>query len=54
MESAAGEVHSQADCAALAEFFWIGWEGAVMCARLAGNRQPLDRFAQGFLAGLPR
>lgn len=54
LAQAAGEVHSQADCAALAEFFWIGWEGAVMRARLAGNRQPLDRFAQGFLAGLPR
>ncbi|AHF77373.1 Transcriptional regulatory protein, TetR family [Sodalis praecaptivus] len=54
LAQAAGEIHFQADCAALAEFFWIGWEGAVMRARLAGNRQPLDRFAQGFLAGLPR
>lgn len=53
LAQAAGEVHSQADCAALAKFFWIGWKGAVMRARLAGNRQPLDRFAQGFLAGLP-
>nr|WP_308823881.1 TetR/AcrR family transcriptional regulator [Sodalis praecaptivus] len=54
LAQAAGEIHFQADCAALAEFFWIGWEGAVMRARLAGNCQPLDRFAQGFLAGLPR
>lgn len=54
LAQAAGEVSPEADCDALAEFFWIGWEGAVMRARLADNRQPLDRFAHGFLSGLPR
>ncbi|MCK1719828.1 TetR/AcrR family transcriptional regulator [Bradyrhizobium sp. 141] len=49
----AGEIGS-ADCDALAEFFWIGWEGAVMRARLVKNGLPLDTFIAGFVAGLPR
>lgn len=51
---AAGEIEASADCAALAEFFWIGWEGAVMRARLVKNGAPLDTFIAGFMAGLPR
>ncbi|WP_410014629.1 TetR/AcrR family transcriptional regulator [Sodalis sp. C49] len=51
---AAGQLPPDADCEGLAEFFWIGWEGAVMRARLAGGPQPLQRFADGFFAGLPR
>ncbi len=50
----AGQLGPQADCDALAEYFWIGWEGAVMRARLANSERPLACFAQGFLAGLPR
>jgi TetR/AcrR family transcriptional repressor of nem operon len=38
----------------MAEFFWIGWEGAVMRARLVKNGAPLDTFIAGFVAGLPR
>lgn len=49
-----GEISRKADCAALSEFFWIGWEGAVMRARLARDHRPLDTFIRGFLAGLPR
>jgi len=49
-----GQLALSADCEGLAEFFWIGWEGAVMRARLAKSRQPLERFAQGFFAGLPK
>ncbi|MBW5433692.1 TetR family transcriptional regulator [Bradyrhizobium canariense] len=49
-----GEIGDAADCDALAEFFWIGWEGAVMRARLVRNGVPLDTFISGFLAGLPR
>src|SRR3954470_21864144 len=48
----AGEIGT-ADCDALAEFFWIGWEGAVMRARLVKNGLPLDTFIAGFVAGLP-
>jgi TetR/AcrR family transcriptional repressor of nem operon len=38
----------------LAAYFWIGWEGAVLRARLVQNAQPLDTFIIGFLRGLPR
>lgn len=43
-----GEIAVGQDCAALAEFFWIGWEGAVLRAKLEGAPTPLDRFAEGF------
>jgi len=49
-----GELAEDADCDALAAFFWIGWEGAVLRARLVANASPLDVFFEGFLAGLPR
>ena len=51
---AAGEISKDADCEALAEFFWVGWEGAVMRARLVRNSNPLDTFMSGFVKGLPR
>jgi len=50
----AGQLGPQADCDALAEYFWLGWEGAVMRARLANSARPLACFADGFFAGLPR
>ena len=46
----ADEIDVSADSDALAEFFWVGWEGAVMRARLVKNGAPLDTF----IAGLPR
>jgi TetR/AcrR family transcriptional repressor of nem operon len=49
-----GELAPHADCDALAAFFWIGWEGAVLRARLVAKAAPLDIFFEGFLAGLPR
>ena len=51
---AAGEISADADCEAIADFFWIGWEGAVMRARLVRNGAPLDTFMSGFVKGLPR
>lgn len=51
---AEGELAPEADCAHWAAFFWIGWEGAVLRARLVRSNAPLDCFIQGFLAGLPR
>jgi len=42
------------DCDALAAFFWIGWEGAILRARLVQNLQPLDIFIAGFLASTTR
>ncbi|TFH85188.1 TetR family transcriptional regulator [Billgrantia azerbaijanica] len=51
---AAGELAQAADCDRLAEAFWIGWEGAVMRARLERSARPLDVFITTFLEGLPR
>lgn len=47
---AAGQIAGDADCDALARFFWIGWEGAVLRARLERGPDPLDEFAAGFRA----
>lgn len=49
-----GALAPHADFDALAEYFWIGWEGAVMRARLTRSPGPLDVFATMFLSGLPR
>lgn len=49
-----GQLRADTDCAGLAAFFWIGWEGAVQRARLVRNGAPLEIFLAGFLAGLPR
>lgn len=46
------DIDPQADAAALAEAFWIGWEGAVSRARLVQSSQPLDRFFEQFLSSL--
>jgi len=34
----------------MAQFFWIGWEGAVLRAKLEQSSQPLEQFASGFMA----
>ena len=49
----AGELASDADTAQLAEFFWIGWEGAVLRAKLERSAKPLETFAGLFFASLP-
>jgi TetR/AcrR family transcriptional regulator, transcriptional repressor for nem operon len=49
---ATGEIAAEADCAALAACFWIGWEGAVLRAKLERGPEPLDIFTRGFLAAL--
>lgn len=48
-----GQLANHANPQVLAEYFWIGWEGAVMRARLVRNLQPLELFFQNFMAGLP-
>lgn len=47
-----GEISSLHDCRALSAYFWVGWEGAVLRARLAQHVRPMDIFFKGFLAGL--
>ena len=49
----AGELSRQADCDELSAFFWIGWEGAVLRAKLDHSAVPLEIFGRGFFAGLP-
>lgn len=49
---AAGEIPADADCARWAAFFWIGWEGAVLRAKLERNGEPLRVFADMFLMSL--
>ncbi|WP_417703148.1 TetR/AcrR family transcriptional regulator [Rheinheimera aquimaris] len=48
----AGELALTADRDALAEFFWIGWEGAVSRARLEQSTKPLDNYVALFMRGL--
>lgn len=45
-----GEIPKRLDCEALSEFFWIGWEGAVLRSKLERSPQPLDVYADGFFA----
>jgi TetR/AcrR family transcriptional repressor of nem operon len=47
---AAGEIAAGADCERLAAFFWTGWEGAVLHAKLERSPRALDVFAEGFFA----
>ena len=47
---AAGQIAPDADCEGLARLFWIGWEGAVLRAKLERGPAALDDFATGFLA----
>ena len=37
------------DCPALAHQFWIGWEGAVLRARLVGDTEPMLSFFNFFM-----
>ncbi|MDX7985836.1 TetR family transcriptional regulator [Xenorhabdus sp. 12] len=49
-----GEISKNTDCKKLASFFWIGWEGAVMRAKLMKDAEPLTIFIDGFISGLSR
>lgn len=44
----AGEVHADLDCAATAKAFWIGWEGAVLRAKLERDAEPLRAYGSFF------
>lgn len=47
-----GELPASSDCPALAHAFWIGWEGAILRARLTRSTQPMQAFFQFFLRAL--
>lgn len=46
------EIAENSDCKKLAEFFWIGWEGAILRAKLAHSNEPLDIFENAFFSSL--
>jgi TetR/AcrR family transcriptional repressor of nem operon len=50
---ACGDLAAQVDADRLAQFFWIGWEGALMRAKLTRDASPLDCFVEKFFALLP-
>ena len=45
-----GELAPTHDPESLSQFFWIGWEGAILRAKLTRSVAPLDRFAQIFFS----
>lgn len=47
----AGELSPEVDVHQVAAFFWIGWEGAVLRAKLERSQAPLALFADFFFAG---
>lgn len=49
-----GELAADADTAQLAASFWIGWEGAVLRAKLERSARPLEIFVDFFFAALPQ
>jgi len=49
-----GDLSVTANCELLAEYFWIGWEGAVSRAKLVKDTKPLDNYFNNFIAGLPK
>lgn len=48
----AGEIAETTDCARWSSFFWIGWEGAVLRAKLERKAAPLRVFAELFQHGV--
>ena len=49
---AAGQLARHVDCEAWAEFFWIGWEGAILRAKLSQTLAPIELFSTMYFAGL--
>jgi TetR/AcrR family transcriptional repressor of nem operon len=49
---AVGEISVDQNPRKLAAFFWIGWEGAALRAKLERSPKPLRIFADGFIAAI--
>lgn len=47
----AGELSCDVDVIQVAAFFWIGWEGAVLRAKLEQSAAPMETFSNFFFAG---
>lgn len=50
LAQAQGEIKHQVDCQSYAEFFWIGWEGAISRSKLMKNAAAIDNFSRNFFA----
>jgi len=49
-----GDVHPSTDIRPYAEFFWTGWEGALMQAKRHQSVNPVTQFVHVFFMALPR
>jgi TetR/AcrR family transcriptional repressor of nem operon len=47
---ASQELPENTDTTALSNFFWIGWEGAILRAKLTCSTAPLDQFSTMFFS----
>jgi len=47
-----GSIPASTDTAALAYLFWVGWEGAVLRAKLERSERPVTLFSKQFIAGM--
>jgi len=47
---ARNDLPADADTESLARIFWIGWQGAILRAKLEGSGKPLDDFSNFFIA----
>ncbi len=45
-----GEIAQANDPESLSQFFWIGWEGAILRSKLTRSVAPLDHFARTFFS----
>lgn len=52
--ASSGEVAADVDSAALAHAFWVGWEGAILRARLSRSVLPMQAFFTLFMSAVPR
>ena len=52
LKSFGSSFYDTPNCDRLAAWFWIGWEGAVLRAKLEASAQPLEIFAEGFFLRL--
>jgi len=47
-----GEIAQAIDCHAYAHYFWLGWEGAVMRARMTQSTEALNLFVDVYMKSL--
>lgn len=45
-----GLIPAETDCLQQAEYFWIGWEGAILTAKVMQSSEPMRKFASGYLS----